>query len=359
MRNILSLSVAVALSVCAAWASDPVLLGMAGASSNFIVSVDLASVRTWPSAAEAFEKGKRSNPQWSELVQSLGVDPLELVDELIIAGRAESPAAQSSVDDAILLFKGRFDVARLTDLICRQGCSPERAGAHTLLHLPESASKDRRPGGVVFFDSSYAALGKLDSVRRAARNFSAGSPPQLNAAMAGWVNNLVGYDIWIAASGPFHGMAGASAEAMNPTAAGAMSKIAAFGLGIGLAQDVDLSVQVLSHSESEATQLRDMVQGLIALATLNADPRQPGMSEFVKRIQLSQQGNLVMASMSVPQSDIDRAMQQAVDSGPGAGSVAAGLSADPSPPPAREGGIIIHGGEPPPERTRLKRSIRE
>jgi hypothetical protein len=41
-------------------------------------------------------------------------------------------------------------------------------------------------------------------------------------------------------------------------AAGAMSKIAAFGLGIGVADEVDIALQVLSNSEAEANQLREM-----------------------------------------------------------------------------------------------------
>lgn len=356
VRFLLLLSLAPMLFPGAARANDPALLRMADASSNFIVSVNLASIRAWPRAAAAFEQGKRSNPQWDQLVQALGVDPLELVDEMIIAGRADNPGAKTSADNAALLLKGRFDVARLTDLICREGCSPERVGAFTLLRLPEGASKNG-PGGVVFFDANYAALGKLDTVRRAARNYSSGAGPQLNAAMAGWVGNLAPYDIWIASSGPFGPMAGGGADAMDPMAAGAMSKIAAFGLGIGVADEVDIALQVLSNSEADANQLREMAQGLIALATLNAGPQQPGMSEFLKRIQLSQKGNLVLASMSVPQEDIDQAMRQAA-AGPAGGAVEA-MSGEPaSPKPAREGGIIIVGGERPPERVRLKRSNR-
>jgi hypothetical protein len=357
VRFSLPLGLALTLFSGTARANDPALLRMADASSNFLVSVNLASIRAWPRAAAAFEQGKRSNPQWDQLVQALGVDPLELVDEVIIAGRVDNPGAKTSADNAALLLKGRFDVTRLTELICRQGCSPETVGAHTLLRLPEGSSKDGAPGGMVFFDSSYAALGKLDTVRRAAKNYSSGAGPQLNAAMAGWVNNLANYDVWIASSGPFGPMSGAGAEAMDPMAAGAMSKIAAFGLGIGVSDDVDLALQVLSNNESEASQLREMAQGLIALATLNADPRQPGMSEFLKRIQLSQQGNLVLASMSVPQDDIERAMRQAESSA--ASGAAEAMSGQPSSAePAREGGIIIVGGEQPPERVRLKRSNR-
>lgn len=356
MRLLLLFILAPMLFPGAARANDPALLRMADASSNFIVSVNLASIRAWPRAAEAFEQGKRSNPQWDQLVQALGVDPLELVDEVIIAGKADNPGANTSADNAALLLKGRFDVARLTELICREGCSPETVGAFTMLRLPEGATKDG-PGGVVFFDANYAALGKLDTVRRAARNYSSGGGPQLNAAMAGWVNNLATYDIWMAASGPFGATSAGGADAMDPMAAGAMSKIAAFGVGIGVADDVDIALQVLSNSEAEANQLREMAQGLIALAALNADPQQPGMSEFLKRIQLIQKGNLVLASMSVPQEDLDQAMQQA-GAGPVGGAVAV-MSGEPSSPePAREGGIIIVGGERPPERVRLKGSNR-
>lgn len=356
VRFLLLVSLALMLLPGAARANDPALLRMADASSNFLVSVNLASIRAWPRAAAAFEQGKRSNPQWDQLVQALGVDPLELVDEVIIAGRVDDPGAKTSADNAALFFKGRFDVPGLTALICRDGCSPEAVGAYTLMRLPEGASKDG-PAGIVFFDSNYAALGKLDIVRRAARNYASGAGPKLNPAMAGWVQNLAAYDIWIASSGPFGPMSGAGADVMDPMAAGAMSKIAAFGLGIGVADEVDIALQVLSNSEAEANQLREMAQGLIALATLNADPQQPGMSEFLKRIQLSQQGNLVLASISVPQADIDQAMRQASSSA-ASGTVEA-INEQPSAhQPAREGGIIIVGGERPPERVPLKKSNR-
>jgi hypothetical protein len=81
------------------------------------------------------------------------------------------------------------------------------------------------------------------------------------------------------------------------------------------------------------------------------------MSEFLKRIQLSQQGNLVLASMSVPQADIDQAMRQAASSA-ASGTVEATNEQPSAPQPASEGGIIIVGGELPPERVPLKRSNR-
>ena len=357
MRFLASLVVALVCSSGTALATDPTLVGLAEPSANMIMSLNFAAMRNWPGAANAFQQGGNSNPQWAELVQTLGVDPFELVDEFLMAATVDNLSSNAKFNDATVLFKGRFDVAHLTGLICRQGCTPQPVGAFTFLPLPRNDSDARPPGGIVFFDSSYGAIGSLEDVRRTARRFPIAASPQLNPAMAGWVDNLSNYDLWIAASGPFNRLPADEAGAMDPMAAGAISKIAAFGVGIGVSNNVDIALQVLSNNEGDANQLREMAQGLIALATLNADPQQPGLSEFIKRIQLSQKGNLVLASMSVPQEDLDQAMQQA-GGVPGGGAVAAMGGEASSPEPARDGGIIIVGGEQPPERVRLKRSNR-
>ncbi len=176
-----------------------------------------------------------------------------------------------------------------------------------------------------------------------------------NASLQTGIANLSHHHAWLAANGPFgDSLGGASGGGMMPP--GAVSKLAAVGFGLSLGRDVELAIEVDSHSPQDAKQLHDMVNGLLAL--MKAGDADADAKALLNSMSLTQRGSSLSASLRIPEALIEkqlaqsRAQAQQPSPPPAATADAtiAGISPSvytrssaPAPRPRRPGGIRIYG----------------
>ena len=158
--------------------------------------------------------------------------------------------------------------------------------------------------------------------------------------MQAWIERVSSHHIWLAARGPFE--KSSPAGQAQPMAA-ALSKVDGFSLGMTLDREVLLALEVHSFTEQDAQGLYEMVQGLLAMSQMQAQPAEAGAFNLLEHLRLSRQGRVLSASLRVPQAELARQLKTQVaqhQSQPQPDEPAT------RPAPRREGGIRIHGLEP-------------
>ncbi len=346
------LCVLVVLAVCAT-AADPALLNLARPDVNFVMGINVSQIASSPRVTTALAEARRSKPEVEQLFQILGPNPLSNLEEIVIAGRLDPGQQNSEPENLLIAARGSFDGSAFTDLICLNGCEPQEYREREILSF--QAQNTGETAYVAFLDSRYAALGKLEDVQGAIDRSAMETESVFNASLQTGIANLSHHHVWLAANGPFgDSLGGASGGGMMPP--GAVSKLAAVGFGLSLGRDVELAIEVDSHSPQDAKQLHDMVNDLLAL--MKAGDADADAKALLNSMSLTQRGSSLSASLRIPEALIEKQLaqsraqaQQPLASGAAtADATITGISPSvsmrssaPAPRPRRPGGIRIYG----------------
>ena len=250
----------VVLAVCAT-AADPALLNLARRDVNFVMGINVSQIASSPRVVTALAEARRSKPEVEQLFQILGPNPLSHLEEIVVAGRLDPGQQNSEPENLLIAARGSFGGSAFTDLICLNGCESQEHREREILSF--QAQNTGETAYVAFLDSQYAALGKLEDVRGAIDRSAMETESVFNSSLQTSIANLGHHHVWLAASGPFGDSLGGASGGMMPP--GTVSKLEAVGFGLSLGRDVELAIEVDSHSPQDAKQLHDMVNGLLAL----------------------------------------------------------------------------------------------
>ena len=340
-------------AVCA-MAADPALLNLARPDVNFVMGIDVSQLASSPQVAMALAEARRSKPEVEQLFDMLGPDPFSNLAEIVVSGRTDPGQPNSEPKNLLVAARGSFGGDTFMNLVCANCCEPQEYREREILRFQ---SKDTgEPGYVTFLDSSYAALGKLEDVRGAIDRSAMETESVFSPALQNAVQSLGHHHIWLAANGPFGNSMGGGMSAGGMMPPGAAQKVNGFGLGITLGRNIDLAIELESHSPQDAKQLYDMVNGLMAL--MKAGDTDADTKALLDSLQLTQRGSSLSASLQIPEALIEKQLAQSstlAQAGTSAAPTASRPSvalAGPSTPrvatvaprrPRREGGIRIYG----------------
>jgi hypothetical protein len=291
-------------------------------SSTVSAQGDLPELRLVPDDAAfvgfADLRAMLTSPLWQQLRRSLPVSPerqgtLEAetgisferdVDRVLIYA---APAATGSRPDAgLALARGRFNAAKIEELMRVHGASVEEYRAHRLLVSDRPAGPgigdgSKEPIAVSFIEPGLAAIGTKGLVQQAIDRRAGGPNVTGNDEFMNLLRSLQAGDIW--AVGRYEALGG---EAQLPAAiAGQIPPISWMALSASISDGIGGVLHVEVRDEYSADGLRDIVRRFIDLGRTQAPPG-PGVQTLLQSLELRGTGRTVTLSFDAPADLLDQ-----------------------------------------------------
>ncbi len=203
------------------------------------------------------------------------------------------PGAEGADHDSrpLVVARGRFDQVRIEGLAREHGGTVEDyQGVRVIAH-----SGDGHPMALGFIESGAVAVGSAEAVRGAIDAKRSGRSVLSNTELMRLVGDLDNSNAWVV--GRFDAMAGkAGLPADLQSKVPALSWFSAAG---HLNGGITGSFKAEAKDDEAATNLRDMLRGVMAMAKLQAGDK-PAMKAMVDSLQLGGEGKTVAVAFSVP-----------------------------------------------------------
>lgn len=268
----------------------PAELAFIPSDATLVAFADVQSVM----ASEVQQQFRRMLPAGGdghqEFEAATGIDIERDLDYVVAYLAPPTAEDQSLPASGLALARGRFDTARIEALMREQGATVENHGGTQIIVAPAG----NRPGlALAFVEPGLAAVGSARLVRTALDLRSGGANVTANAELMDLVRTVDG-DVW--AVGRFDAL---TEQANLPAAVverlPAITQFAASGQVNGGIRGV---LQAQARDEQAATELRDLVRGILALARMQA-PSRPEVQALLDSFELGGTGNTIAFSFAV------------------------------------------------------------
>jgi hypothetical protein len=217
-----------------------------------------------------------------------GIDIRTDIDEVLVALSPQGNQAP------LVIAKGRFNTTNIETLIRQHGSTVEDyKGTRMLLH-------GQAGGAVAFLEPGLAAAGTPESVRLAIDTKASGQNIRNNDALMRFVREVDGGNTW----GVAHFDAIIGGRQLPPEIASQLPPITWVSASGNVNGGVRTTLRVEARDETAANDLRQVVQGFIALARLQVGSR-PEFADLLNSLQLGGAGTTVSLSLEVPSTVID------------------------------------------------------
>lgn len=219
-----------------------------------------------------------------------GINIAEDIDSVVAAVTAEVTEGQGP---PLVLARGRFDQVRLEGFARDEGGVVEDyQGIRLITH---------DNFGVAFVEPGLVALGVPAAVRKAIDTKQAGSGNITgNDELMGLVKQVDNGTVWGVAR--FDSLTGVRIPAEVKDRLPAINWFSIKGIING---GVEGLVSAEARDDQAAQDLRQVVQGFVALGRMQAGPNHPEIADFLNSLQLTGQGRTVSLGFSVPAAMID------------------------------------------------------
>ncbi len=283
-------------------------------------STSLSELRYVPSTASVVAYADVRNLMQSELRQKLhkaishhgedgqaefqkqtGIDIEHDIDRVVAFMEPAEGAQGADGYAGMVLATGRFDQGRLEALARQHGGTIEDYGGKRLI---SKAVLENQHGGhknttVAFLESGVVAVGETAVVKRAIDLQGARSVTD-NAELMTLVNDIDESDAW--AVGRFDALM--SRARLPEGVASQIPAVTLFSASGHINGGLSAVIRAETRDDQAAQNLRDVVQGFLALARLQSNS-QPELQALVNSLQLSGTGKTVAVSFRVPSQVID------------------------------------------------------
>ncbi|HET8762352.1 MAG TPA: hypothetical protein VFM12_03000 [Gemmatimonadales bacterium] len=219
-----------------------------------------------------------------------GINLMEDVDSVLAAITPEMTDGQGP---PLVLARGRFDQVRLEGFAREEGGVVEDFNGTRLITHDEFA--------VAFVEPGLVALGRPAVVRRAIETrLAGGGSISGNDDVMRLVKQVEDGTVWGVAR--FDALTGMRIPNEVKDRLPAISWFSVKGMVNG---GVDGLISAEARDDQAAQDLRQVVQGLVALGRMQAGPGNPEIADFVNSLQITGQGRTVSLGFSLPASMID------------------------------------------------------
>ena len=243
-------------------------------------------------ASELRQRLKKLEPDTADrddFETKTGVNIERDIDSVVAAMLTGAEGADDS--RPLVVARGRFDQVRIEGLAREHGGAIEDyQGVRVVAH-----SGDGHTMALGFIESGAVAVGSVDAVRGAIDAKRSGRNVLSNTELMRLVGDLDSSNAWVV--GRFDAMAGkAGLPADLQSKVPALSWFSAAG---HLNGGITGSFKAEAKDDEAATNLRDMLRGVMAMAKLQAGDK-PAMKAMVDSLQLGGEGKTVAVAFSVP-----------------------------------------------------------
>jgi hypothetical protein len=275
------------------------------ADSRFVMGLDVKRFTASPFYAK-FKAERGMKPETlAELEERTGHDPARDIDQIVVAGAGPGRRGHAGVALAL----GRFDLYKLGRAIETQGKG--KGSSQDGVTVYAFADESAQPMAVAFLDESSLLMGPKDEVAAAVSSRTRGETPlRTNAALLARVAAVrPGSTFWMVGDQSLLASLPTSVPAPGaaPDAGGASLQLPAL-TGLTVTGDLDPQVSVSITGEAKdalaAKNLADVVRGLVAMASLQAQQK-PELQQLASAVSVATEENRVLVQARVPYELLD------------------------------------------------------
>lgn len=260
--------------------------------------------------SEFRQKLRRIMPTGGEkdrLLQETGIDLERDIDSVVVSLKGTRPA-----DGSIVIFRGRFDRARIDAVATANGARQEQyGGVAMLVGLTPSSSEhaihvqgDHVPA-LAFLDADLLAIGHVDGIRAAIDVAAAGQGVATNADLMRVINGveasadawLVGHARYLVEQYQYHQIPGQVRSQLEG--------IDWVTVNANVDRDVHGVIRAETRDESTAQELRSVIGGLLAATRMFAELG-PLEAEALGSLRVAGTGSSVELSFRFPGHLLDK-----------------------------------------------------
>jgi len=304
------------------FAADRALLDLVMPEAKVVFGVNIGTIAASPLGQAIAMAIQTGSPEAKKFLAEIPFNPLRDLREIVVASTGEGKDAPT-----VFLASGTFDAARLGAFAKGQGGQE----AMNYQGVPILAGPKKDEAVLAFLSDSVLAGGSLDQVKHAIDRRGKGTRlnPQVLARVDQWSSS---YDAWIVSTTPITPLA---AQVPSQDAKGAMQgdllkAVEAFSGGLKFHDPLDVSAELLTHTEKDAAALADALRFLLGMLLAS----QPQQKDLAQAFTFDAKANAVQISMRIPMDQLMRVFQSSkVTAGPPASK-----PRETAPPP---GGVVI------------------
>ena len=316
----------------AAFAADSSLLSFVMPDAQVLIGANVERVLNSEIGKQLGSQLQGKLPELQQVIQKTGFDPTKDLKEVIIAGTGKGQNGP-----ALMLIRGSFNPDKIRAAMAKTDRPIRIYQGVQILDNPSHTNE-----AFAFLDDTIAVGGDLDQVEAAIRRRAhrTALDPQLESRVAKISER---YDIWVVSAASLSKMTDGISSPQLKQAGDFLKSIDQVSGGVKFSANLDLGVELTTHSAQEAEKLRDAMQLLIGMAAasqknasaldlnalkLSAEAKTVRIAFTVTGEQLKKTYELQMARMKQSAAD---AMKQA--------------SLKPVKPPVKDMGLTIQSSE--------------
>jgi hypothetical protein len=272
-------------------ALDPAMLNLVSPTASSLVGVDMVRVQASPFGAFLTKTLTQQVGDLDKIVSATGFDPRRDLQEILVA--ASTTGATSASNHGLIIARGVFDQQRLLGMAKVAGLLQTGYKGVTLL-TPQQGNSDFQAAA---FLAGYFVAGSRADVEGAIDRSLARTASNGLATRALLASTK--YDAWLVTSMPSD-LANATGGAQGIPLRG-INSVAG---GVQFGSLVDIGIEAEARSTQDATSLADVLRLAAAFGQSNQAAAQIG--NILNTLTISTDGNIVRASLKVPQADLEK-----------------------------------------------------
>lgn len=250
-----------------------------------------------------FKSLEPTQEQRNEFEEKTGINFETDVDSVIAAVMPKDGMANNPAGSFLILARARYQAARLEALAVEHGAQVgDYQGKRLITTRDNNANNDRNHEDMAFgfVEPDLVAFGTVNTVKAAIDAHGSNHNIVSNNDMMKLVNEIENANAW--AVGRFDAIA--NKVGIPNEIAAQMPAISWFSAAGHINGGVSGSFKAEAKDEATAKNLRDIMQGFLAMAKMQAGSK-PGMQQLADSLVLSGEGTTVALQFSIPSEVLD------------------------------------------------------
>ena len=304
--------------------SGPDELSYLPASSKVVAFANVREIMDSELHQKLRDLAPRNDNGLSRFEDETGVDVTRDVDYVLAAIGGEASGGTTPQGEPLIVARGRFDTVRIEGLVrSKGGTVQDYRGVRLLSVVETNGGPDNMRGALAFVEPGLIAMGADAAVRRAI-DAQKGDVPNAssNADIVRLVKTAGDGNAWVVAK--FDALS--SGGQIPPEVLQRLPAINWLTVTGHVNGGLRAAVRAEARDDAAATNLREVLQGILALAKLQVGQNNE-FAALTNSIELGGDGNTVSLGLSVPMELVDKLI---------ALRAAAAALQPPSPPAAPE-----------------------
>ncbi|MEK7408478.1 MAG: hypothetical protein AAB225_25685 [Acidobacteriota bacterium] len=272
-------------------AGQPALLDLVMPEAKAVIGVNVQRIQASRFGQFVFSQIPAQAPELRELIQATGLDPTRDLHEVVVG-----VAGEAGRNRVLLLVRGTLDGRRLLALARSSGAQSETYGGVEIV-----LKRDKEPMAVAFLKEGILVAG--DPVGVCGVIAWQGQPARLAPGLRQKAAELsAGRDVWFVSTVP---VAEAAAQVPSPQMKSVLQgetlkSIEQVSGGLRFGPSIEFSLNAVTRSEEDATNLANALRFLIGLAR----SRQPAAASFTEDLKVT--GRTMNLSVSIPEAEVEK-----------------------------------------------------